>query len=310
MNQRKLIGALSILLLAILFITVGCGDGKRNGRTNLNKRLTHGKTGAQLPKPDSPEFKAKKQAMEQAKAQFEASVQGERLSSLPEGDYSLSEIITFVDYIHSTAGEDFKYLRHISLSESGAVRGQQFGDGVVRKSPDAQGREIFLPSSLSVAGAVLTPDPRSNGVFKTRVVDASMDAKGSVRMTLDVDFANAATQSGESLVSMLNQNKATFSVTGGKATDLFILKQSGDKIAIQLAINEGAQPGQQNNLSKQAAVSFARKIVFVYGFKAKQQAAPPPATQQQQQQQQPDQGAQEQSEQAPAGEPGVTPTAE
>jgi hypothetical protein len=46
MSQRKLMGALSIILLAFLFILVGCGDGKRNSKAHPNKKLAQGKVGA------------------------------------------------------------------------------------------------------------------------------------------------------------------------------------------------------------------------------------------------------------------------
>ncbi len=296
MNQRKMVGVLSILLLAILFITVGCGDGKRNPRTNFNKRPSSGKTGPQLPKPDSPEFKAKKTAMEKATAEYESAIQGDRLASLPEGEYSLTEILAFVDYINSN--EEFKYLRRIAISQQGANIGQQSGDGVVLKSPDKNGREILVPNFLNIAaGAALTPDIQNSGVFTMRVVDASMDSKGVPKMKLDVDFQGAAALPGLTLVDLIAQNKTLLTLRDGKSAELFLIKQQGDRMAIQLVIHEGAQPGQQNDSSKKAAMSFPRKMVFVYNYKTKPaQGAPPPTAQQQQQQQQP---ARDQ-EQAPA----------
>lgn len=300
MSQRKLMGALSILLLAILFIAVGCGDGKHsNNKTRINnkhKRPQKGNPpGGGLLNPNTPQAKAKRAAIDQAKSEFNRATLGERLSSLPEGDYTLSEVVSHIEFMFKQ--EYLAYFRRSSVSSQGTTQGQQLGDGLMRNNPEKNGREFLVPMKFKVsAGTPLGRDSQPSLLFTTMLKSDISDPKSGLKMKLEESGVVNAAASANAIVltDILNLGQSSFKLSDGKTTDLFVLKTSADKIAIQMSISEVAQPGQQNNISAQAATMFSRHVVLVFNFKAQQATAPSaqptqPEPQQQQQQQQQDQ---------------------
>ena len=100
MSNRKLMGAVSILFLAILFMSIGCGDGKRNTHQNTRKVYEGGKVtppGGQKPGTPGNQKSQAEQRLRDARIAAEAGTPLMR-ENIPAGTYTLDEVMGFVEY--------------------------------------------------------------------------------------------------------------------------------------------------------------------------------------------------------------------
>ncbi len=279
MNQRKVVGALSIVLLAILFITIGCGDGQRRSRTNTRKSIP---TGRNLnPPANSKEAQEKLKNIDSAKKELADAVAGEPIAALEAGEYTIEEILTHVEYIKGSY--HFAVVRksrptvqangNVALNAEPTTRGA----GLIPSSPDRSPREILIPLKMTVAQG---SQPNRNSPGMTSVVFSTQVVLENVKMKLADQFSqnqNAALALLDILASAEggrdNEGIVRKVNVGGKEAVAHIYK-NGDRIVVRVRIAEGAQ-ATTNQQSRAANESFSRSMVFSY--KVVRAAAPAPA---------------------------------
>lgn len=275
MSQRKLVGALSILLLAILFIAVGCGDGKHSSKTRINnkhKNVPRGKPkGAQPPKPGSPEHQAKVAAFNTIDAEVRKAESATAVQQLPDGNYELESIVSYAAYIKGS--QDFKVLKKYSVRDGKMTLSENpLGAGLVSNFVD-DGREILLSSKMTVTGGI-APDSRQN-VATALALKTSVGT--SPKMTMELTDEPIAPHAGIELAisDLLNQSKTP----GGAALKTF----PGGKLVTAIALQADNKITIRVTEEKNKAETFVRNLFFVYRLQQPTQPQPQQSEPQQQQ---------------------------
>lgn len=271
MSNRKLAGALSILLLAVLFMTIGCGDGKRNSHTNLRKVNQGGKPGGDA--KSIAEKSAKLTAIDnQMRAQAEA---GELIGSesLEAGTYTLDEVMSYVKFIRG--GDDLSAYTASKVTNGtlgAALASDQVGL-IGGDTDEARLMEIPRVFTVQSMGAITPVSADKNVIYL-----AQLQNDGKMLHSLN----NPTVQVELNLINRLgtrtgNTGGYVFELNGKRETRIEIRRIEGTTIRMVVSIQEkmAAKVGRQNS-------TITKKMILTY--KAVRAAAPtaglPPAGQQ------------------------------
>lgn len=276
MNQRKLAGAISILLLAILFIVVGCGDGRREHSTKLNRKYPVGKGGT--PPLGSKEAAQKGAEMAKVQAEFDmAEANGQALQQLEDGDYVLEEVLNLATYMNKN--EEFRFIRRSKPQIVGnqwvlGAEEKSRGAGFAGTPPDGANREIEVLGNISVKNGAIDFAGASKFIFATRVVKDSFTMKiddqilltGSPEVSIAQMLAVPPTANAGNVARYKDLMKS-------KKASLWLLKTAENRIVVKLAIEEHSQSAGKNP----STILFARTLLFSYRVKRPTPANAPEA---------------------------------
>jgi hypothetical protein len=272
MNSRKLMGALSILLLAILVMTIGCGDGKNNKRENFRKG-TGGNAAVGNPK----DIKNKSQKMTSIDGSMTSYTdeggQAVAQQSLEAGKYELSEVMGYARYDREQDAVRAISIAAITNGSLGAGSAEQIG--MMGKDSDSP-RTVEVPLSFEINGQSLKPS--------TQVL-YSIQLGGQVG--LESKIVHSLTTGGRSEINILKaisgqpdgSNMYGLKLAGNKTGEVHIRKVSGG-IRITVTTFEMKQDEVVKNPKAVKNSNMIKRMAFTYRLtKANQQAAAAPQQQ-------------------------------
>jgi len=223
MSNRRVLGALSILLLACLFMAIGCGDGKRNSKSNPRKAFAGGKVGG-----DQKSLQEKatrlKAVDDAARAVIDAGQTIDK-NNLEAGTYTLDEVMGYVKFMRN---QDELYSLAINKVNAGALGqpvGNPLSEGAMGKDSDEQ-RLVEIPRSFTVAGMgnIQSPAIAQNVIYAAQVgMDGKMmQSLNEPGTATEISLLNRilSTQAGSNGVFTANLN-------GGKKLEILIKRVDG-----------------------------------------------------------------------------------
>ena len=249
MSNRKLAGALSILLLAVLFMAIGCGDGKRNSHTNLRK-VNSGGTG------DPKAIAAKAAKMKAIDDTMRTQAETGDLTgaeSLDAGTYTLDEVMSYVKFMRNQ--DDLS--AYIAGKVTNGVLSPLANDqvGLVGSDSD-EARMIEIPRAFTIqaGGVIPAVSADKNVIYLAQLMN---DGK------LSHSLSNPGVQVELNLINRIstrvgNTGAYTFKLAGDKDATVQIRKVPGAvRMIVTIEEKKPAKAGKQNStLIKKMIISY------------------------------------------------------
>lgn len=271
MSQRKLMGALSIILLAFLFILVGCGDGKQNTKTRPNKKLAQGKvgpnngangaaktgsSGGQNQKGGSNNLSLKVANLKNIDEALQSQLTGDSIDahSLANGDYTLNSVLGHVKFMR-VSGDEVAAVVSASVV-SGSLNGQVSNkEGLIATDTD-EGRTVEIPLSFRVKNGAIDLSQ-----LVTTGYHSQLELMGGLQQELG--SKNAAFNVMGSLNGSPNAS-GNYAVTlDGREAGIQIRKTStGARLVLTITEKKAG------TTTKQGDSTLIRTLVFTYSLKA------------------------------------------
>ncbi len=251
MTQRKLFGIGSIIVLAVIFCVIGCGDGQRTNKTRVQK-IPIGSSG-------SKDIKEKSKILDQVEQQItQLEEAGQAVAQFEDGEYKLESITTHFRYmdnkdVSTAAGIRTSKVEFIN-NEPKILDAPTEGTGLVANDTDS-GQHFTIPVTFTVVNAAVT-NAQTKGFF------TSFQALSS-KPKLNAEFR---ADGGEfSILDIYGQN-APQPIKDG-TVDMRLIKLSQTQFRIRL-IFDRTDSNNQN-------LAFGRTVLLTYSLKANS-AAPAP----------------------------------
>ncbi|MGE4132763.1 MAG: hypothetical protein AB7F86_14055 [Bdellovibrionales bacterium] len=278
--KGKMFGIVSILLLAVIFMSIGCGDGKRNHKTGVKKAkpgtaAQKGKGGQPgSPLPGSPEAKEKSKQLSAINAKLnEPLAQATELKQLEAGRYTLKSVVSHFQYI-ATAGKNSTDVAGIAVSpvsagSNGVLKNSDSQiEGVIANDTDT-GRQVEINTDFEIKdpAAQLARGGSGARLFSTRALFTVKDK--SIENKIE---AVSPDRQAPSLLELLNTPMATDGArkvkAGGKDDTLAIYKTTNGLIIFKLSVLEKG--------GGQSTIAFTRTLLFIYEVAKAEAPAPAP----------------------------------
>lgn len=264
MSNRRLMGALSILLVAVLFMVMGCGDGKRRKETIRS----HGKAFAMGNAKDRAAKLKAAQSIEANMNSLTSESAGQKIdrNSMEGGVYSLTSITTFVKAQSGAEDAWASITNPVANGELQAGTNAQSA-GLLSSALDS-GRVIEIPMEFTVdsqTGRFVTPSQ-----MKSRTLKSTMDlGSGEIHQEFTSDKA------GLSLMSTLlskdgNAEKKYVSSIDGREVDAEIRKnETGLRIVVRVTEAQAQATADKGDLT------LSRTMIFDYTLDPATKNQPP-----------------------------------
>jgi hypothetical protein len=254
MNNRKLVGVVSIIVLAILFMSIGCGDGKRS--TNANTRKIHAGVGG-----NNKDLAAKSAKLKSIEATMTGHADDGQLiaqQDIPAGSYTLTEVMGYVKYMRGI--EDVRAVAIGSVTGTTIGSGPSDQTGMINKDSDSA-RTVEIPLTFTAQNGAVTPT--GQGLYSLQLnlegkIMHSLSTGGSSEIGILRAMAQAPNQTGTHTIALAN----------GKQADIHVRKLLTGGIRISVTVQElkMAEKGKQNS-------TMIKRMAFTY--RSSQPAAEP-----------------------------------
>lgn len=267
MSQRKLMGALSIILLAFLFILVGCGDGKRNSKAHPNKKLAQGKVGAAgggngPQKGSDKDLSLKVANLKNISEALQSQLNGESVDahSLSSGAYTLESVFGHVKFMR-VSGDEVAAMVGAQVI-NGNLTGQTSNKVGLIASDTDEGRTLSVPMSFRVKNGALDLSTIASTNYHSQ-----LELAGGLQQELGGNTA------GFNVMNSLNgapNSSGSYPVTiDGREAGIQIRKTStGVRLVVTITEKKAGAT------SKEGDSTLIRTLVFSYSLKADAAAAP------------------------------------
>lgn len=254
MSNKRLVGALSILLLACLFMAIGCGDGKRNTRSNTRKAFPGGKVGG----TDSKTTQDKSRKLQDIDTRARSRIDGQTIdrTALQQGTYTLDEVMGYVKFMRN---QDELYAFSVNQATNGALGAAVDGgnEGMMGKDSD-EPRLVAIPRSFKVGAAGLEAiSAQQNVIYSCQV---GLDGK----LSHSLNEPGAATEIN--LIERLMNGRTQDNLSGNKKLYISIRQtMNGARFVVEVEEMKKAAKGRKD-------ATLYRVMVFT--FKLQRSAAP------------------------------------
>ena len=253
MNNRRLVSVLSILLLAVLFIAIGCGDGKRNSHANLRKVNPGGRPG----NPADVKNKLEKlNKMEAVVNQFEAGTPIPR-EELATGSYTLVNVMTYVRFSNGS-DETAAYAIASVGNDNILTEVKKDSVGLIAKDSD-QERAIVIPRSFVIRGGAVTP-------AQSVIYAGALSNESKITHSFRADNGDTEVNVLTKIMGVYNNAKSIYASTlnGNRPAEISILKKADSSVSFMVYIQEKTVSGDPKKKTQNSHLQ--RHMVATYKF--------------------------------------------